>query len=95
MSKLEWGDFLLADGGRGRGRGRGGSRGPGRGRGDFGGCGGDPPFGPGLGRGVDPPGLAGGRLAVGATMLCSERMQQWTWRWTSTQHVIWRVEDRM
>ena len=53
VSKLEWGDFILVDGGRGRGRGRGTGRNTGRGRGYMGR--GDGSFGPGRGRGdVNP-----------------------------------------
>ena len=48
-SKLEWGDFILVDGGRGRDRGRGQGRGPGRVRGNAERR--EPPFRHGRGRG--------------------------------------------
>ncbi|KAK1652507.1 hypothetical protein QYE76_070312 [Lolium multiflorum] len=54
ISKLEWGDFILADGGRGRGRGRNSGRGRGGGGRDGG------PWGRGMGRGSNPYAKEGG-----------------------------------
>ena len=71
-SKLEWGDFILADEWRSRGFERGAGRGNGRGRGG-------PAFGRGFRRGINPPGSHDDDFQKGLS-----RSAQESWRWNGS-----------